>query len=109
MFLSYKHDFKQRTIHVLAQFRLAFPQRPAASKIAIQKNILSTKKDGTCLNSNKTRIKVRMEDNITVLLSECKRNGRCNLESLKDLKILAISGKVELIHCAIGQTTYWFK
>ena len=71
MFLSYKHNFKQRAIQVQAQFRFAFPQHPAPSKIAIQKNVLKYQKDVTCLNLNKTRsgtrITVRTEDNITIV------------------------------------------
>ena len=41
MFLSYKHNFKERAIQIQAQLRFVFPQRPPPSKIAIQKkNVL---------------------------------------------------------------------
>ena len=105
--LSYKHNFKNWAVQVQAQFRLAFPQRPPPSKIAIQKNVLNYQKDDTCLNLNNTRsgtmITVRTEDDdITVVQQslemmkvECKRNGGCILENLKDLKVLAISAEFE--------------
>ena len=44
-----------------------------------------------------------MEDNITLVQQslemmkvECKKNGKCILKNLKDLKVLAISGEFEL-------------
>ena len=64
MFLSYKHNFKQKAIQIQAQLRFVFPQRP--SKIAIQKkNVLKYQNYGTCLNFKKARsgavVKVRTE------------------------------------------------
>ena len=37
MFLSYKLNFKQRSVQLQAQFRFAFPQHLPPSKVAIQK------------------------------------------------------------------------
>ena len=71
MFLSYKHNFKQRAIQVQEQFNFSFLQYPSPSKTAIQKNVLKYQRDVTCLNLNKTRsgtrITIRREDNITVV------------------------------------------